>query len=258
MTQIKNDNQKKSFKKKIFLVGLFTLAAGLVSYFGFQFWKKGKDEDSQPDASPEPLKSSPVKTNAKPNPTKAKPNSAKTNSTENPIPNGGNSAPKNQTKTQAVGDIKAALIAGAIHAAILKKDFTAAFNQLKFIKSVGDYSAVSKVFLKTRTAGIPQTLVGGLLSSFKTENQKTALKKAFTAMGLKYDGKKWSLSGIPGSHLLITTQPTKVWEDPQNFVQVAPNTVLGQEVAKRGAFSLFENDRRYFLVESKSVNYYNN
>ncbi|MGZ4036870.1 MAG: hypothetical protein ACXVPQ_03525, partial [Bacteroidia bacterium] len=71
------------------------------------------------------------------------------------------------------------------------------------------------------------------------------------------DGKKWSLSGIE-KPTLITIQGTKVWKDPQHSVAVPLNMVLGKEVAKRGHFTLFENDRQYFLVESKHVKPYSN
>lgn len=261
MKATKNDQPKNSTKNKVFLVGLLTLAAGLVSYFGFQFWKKNKEENSDSEKAPEPVKQNQSTAKAKVNPVKANPSAKKVNPSKvNPqpkaAPNNAGSAPKSASTQQTQNELNAALIAGAIHAAIVKKDFTAAFNQLKSIKSVSDYSAVSKLFLKTKTAGKPQTLVSGLLASFRAENQRKALTKAFNAMGLKYDGKKWSLAGLSGADLLITTQSTKVWKDPQNFVQVPPNMVLGQEIAKRGDFSLFENEKRYFLVESKTVNYY--
>lgn len=258
MKNNQNVQPNKSSKKKVFLIGLVTLAAGLVSYFGFQFWKKNKEENGNSDQAPEPVKQSTVKPKPKTAPTKAKPTAAKASTKENPIPNSGNASSGSSKQQQTESGINVPLIAATIHAAILKKDFTAAFNQLKFIRSVHDYSVVSKEFLKKRTAGKPQTLVSGLLYTFKTESQRLALKKAFNAMGLKYDGKKWSLSGLDGGQLLITTQSTKVWQDPQNFVQVPINMVLGQEIAKRGEFSVFENEKRYFLVESKTVNYYKN
>jgi len=256
MNNSENNKTKKSLGKKIFLYGLASLAVGLVSYFGFQFWKKNKEENGDANKAPDPVKQSQTP-KPKTNPPKAKPGAAKTNpppksKTSNPSQNAASS------DKSGPGSINAILIAAAIHAGILIKNFTAVFNQLKLIKSVSDYQAVNKIFQKTRVAGKPQTLVSGLLASFKSESQKTALRKAFTAMGLKYDGKKWSLSGLEGNQLLITTEATRVWLDPKNFVQVPINMVLGEEIAKRGEFSMFENEKRYFLVESKSVNYYNN
>lgn len=255
MKNSQNDKPKKSVKKKIFLFGLVSLAAGLVSYFGFQFWKKNRQENTETEKAPDPIKQSQAPKQKTGNGSeKIKRSTPKADTKSNT----GKSAPNGSAKGQAAGSLAAAKIASDIHAAILKKDFSAAFNQLRFIRSVKDYSAVSQVFLKTPLAGKAQTLVSGLLSTFKAEAQKAALRKAFTAMGLKYDGKKWSLSGLDGGQVLITTQATQVWRDPKNFVYVPVNMVLGQEIAKRGDFSVFENEKRYFLVESKSVNYYTN
>jgi hypothetical protein len=103
--------------------------------------------------------------------------------------------------------------------------------------------------------GVRQTLVNGVLSSFKDEKQKVAIRAAFAAMGLKYDGKKWSLSGLEDK-TLVTNKATTVWKDPKTSVPVPQNMVLGKEVAERGTFKMFQNDNQLFLVESQHVNYY--
>ncbi|HPH21660.1 MAG TPA: hypothetical protein PLE32_22875, partial [Haliscomenobacter sp.] len=149
MKNVQNDKPKKSVGKKIFLFGLVSLAAGLVSYFGFQFWKKNKEENGDAKNAPDPVKQSKSAPNPNPGKQKTKPG----NSQSNPKPGTGKAAPNGSGSPQAASSINAIQIAGDIHAAILKKDFTAAFNQLKLIKSVNDYSAVSKIFLKTRAAG---------------------------------------------------------------------------------------------------------
>jgi hypothetical protein len=61
------------------------------------------------------------------------------------------------------------------------------------------------------------------------------------------------LGGIEKQNLLITTRETKVWKDPQTSVPVPINMVLGNEVTKRGQFTLFENEKQHFLVQSDHV-----
>ena len=53
----------------------------------------------------------------------------------------------------------------------------------------------------------------------------------------------------------MTTQPTKVWINATTGVDVAPRTVLGNEVSRKLDYTLFENRGKYFLVQSKSVKY---
>ncbi len=159
MKNSQNDKPKKSVKKKIFLFGLVSLAAGLVSYFGFQFWKKNRQENTETEKAPDPIKQSQApKQKTGTSSAKIKRSTPKADTKSNT----GKSAPNDSAKGQAAGSLAAAKIASDIHAAILKKDFSAAFNQLRFIRSVKDYSAVSQVFLKTPLAGKAQTLVSCL------------------------------------------------------------------------------------------------
>ncbi|MGZ4038465.1 MAG: hypothetical protein ACXVPQ_11595, partial [Bacteroidia bacterium] len=165
---------------------------------------------------------------------------------------------KEKTESSPIATpINPSLVAKGFYTAILVKNFKTAMLLLKTLKSVDDYSAVSKAFSALKVNVTHKTLVEGLVGSFTQDTQKTAIHAALTAIGLKYDGKKWSLSGIEKT-TLITTQGTKVWKDPQHSVAVPLNMVLGKEVAKRGHFTLFENDRQYFLVESQHVKPYSN
>lgn len=154
--------------------------------------------------------------------------------------------------------INAKAMATAFYGAIVAKSFTNAIKLLKLLKSPADYKAVSDAFVKVPLLGTRSTLVNGLLNHFTSASQKESIRLALAAIGLKYDGKTWSLSGIDGKPLLITTQPTSVWKDPQHSVNVPLNMVLGSEITRRGNYTLFENDKQYFLVESQHVTTYKN
>jgi len=61
---------------------------------------------------------------------------------------------------------------------------------------VTNYSLVSEKLKDYRIGGVRQTLVNALLNTFKDNTQKLKLTDAFKKIGLKYNGSKWSLSGI--------------------------------------------------------------
>jgi len=144
----------------------------------------------------------------------------------------------------------------SLYAATLKKDFNTVISLLKTLRNTEDYQAVSTAFMNYRIDGVRQTLVNGLLNVFTDEQQKQAIRLAFSNMGLKYDSNKWSLSGMEDERLLITARATKVWKNPREFVNVPVNMVLGKEITKRGNHTVFESDRQYFLVPSKDLTYY--
>lgn len=90
-----------------------------------------------------------------------------------------------------------AAIAKGIYTAITSKDFTATITLLKAIKSTTDYSLVSEQLKNNyRIGGVRQTLVNASLTTFTESSQKLKIQEAFKNMGLKYDGTKWSLSGL--------------------------------------------------------------
>jgi hypothetical protein len=141
-----------------------------------------------------------------------------------------------------------------LHEAATKKDLSKVLTLLHSLHSKDEYSAVSEKFKSYRINGVRQTLVNGLLNSFPDETQKQKIRLEFLRMGLQYDGNKWSLSGFDGLPI-ITTQPTTVWINATQGVDVPARMVLGSEVSKRQQYTLFENDGKYFLVNTKSVTY---
>lgn len=148
-------------------------------------------------------------------------------------------------------------VAKDLYAAALTKNFNKAIALLKTLRNAEDYKSVSDTFVNYRIGGVRQTLVNGMLNSFTDTKQKDTIRLAFSNMGLKYDGNKWSLSGIDDAKLLITIQPTLVWKNPRASVRVPRNMVLGKAITTRGAYTLFENENQYFLVQTQHIKEHN-
>lgn len=141
-----------------------------------------------------------------------------------------------------------------LYNAAIAKDFNKAVSLLQKMKTVDDYSKASEQFKQNRINGVRQTLVNGLLNTFTSETQKQKIKFEFLRIGLRFDGNKWSLSGIDGLPI-VTIMPTTVWVNARESVRVPARMVLGNEVSKRLDYTLFENKGKYFLVQSKNVKY---
>lgn len=316
-----NTINKKSSRKKWMFLGLGLITTGVLSFFGYKYYKENKKKSESsgsdaPDFKAEKPKTPPKKAPApkskkpslkKPAPPKPAPKpetntAAQTFPDYFPLKKGSQGERVRQLQQALIGkngagilprgatgiydsDLQAALkklslpeiidettynvlvtktkvdpalIARGLQMAIKAKSFKAAIKILKVIKSSAQYTSVNKVFSNYFINGVRQTIVNAVLSTFKDEKQKQEIRLAFAAMGLKYDGKKWSLEGLDGKPLLITTQTTKVWKDPRTSVEVPKNMVLGKQIEQRKNFTLFENDKQFFLVESRHVNYYKN
>ncbi len=148
---------------------------------------------------------------------------------------------------------KAALSSKLLTAAA-RGDFSGTMTLLRQMTTKEDYRQVSDLFSQQRLRGVKQTLVTGLLDSFASESQKQQIRYEFIRMGLKYDGSKWSLDGFDGRPL-VTIEPTNVWINATESVNVPAMMVLGAEVSRKLDYTLFENNNRYFLVATKSIKY---
>ncbi len=138
-------------------------------------------------------------------------------------------------------------------AAATKKDFNLTIQLLKRLKSKDNYKEVSGEFKNYRIGGgVRQTLVNALLNTFSKEDQKQAIRFEFLRMGLQFDGKKWSLEGFDGVSI-VTIEPTTIWVNANQAIKVPAKMVLGNEVTKRLDYTLFENNGKHFLVQTKSV-----
>ncbi len=252
--QNENNPQKpKRGRKKILLLGLGALGLGLLTFFSVQFWnKQKKTSGSQTNPAPENPSDNKAQTKA-PGSAGSKSSSSKTRQGKTSTQNNA----KQSASPKPQKPINATMLAKALHSTISKKDYSKSLLLLKAIKNTKDYSAVNKVFEKYLLNGVRQTLVTALLNTYTLELQRQMLRKSFLSMGLKYDGKKWTLSGAENSEiLLITTRPTKVYKNPNSGVKVPENMVLGRQVTKRGQHTLFETDNQLFLVESNAVKEY--
>ena len=143
-----------------------------------------------------------------------------------------------------------------LYNAAATKNYNKVITLLKQIQSVEDYSTANEVFKQYRLGNVRQTIVNGLLNSFTSTTQKEAIKFEFLRMGLQFDGNKWSLSGFDGKPV-VTTEATTVWVNATEGVKVPARMVLGNEVSRRLDYTLFENNGKYFLVNTKSVQYLN-
>lgn len=315
----------KSRKKRFILTGLAVSAAGILGYFGWQYYKKRK-EAGKGDADADFKKIQPFTTTAKTpvsyepvyTPASIPKSKPKKKSTGSPfpkmdIPFQTDPAPKSDfplkkgSKGDKVRQLQQALISkygkqimprfGAdgdfggetvaalkklnlpvtitqslfnvlvqntaadkknlpaeLHDAAGKKDLNKVLTLLHSMNSKDEYSAVSEKFKSYRINGVRQTLVNGLLNSFSDETQKQKIRLEFLRMGLQYDGNKWSLSGFDGLPI-VTTEATTVWINATQGVDVPARMVLGSEVSKKQQYTLFENDGKYFLVNTRSVTY---
>ena len=305
---------KKQQKKKIVFTTLAVSAAGILGYFGWQYFKKRKEKKvaniddilkptvATPPYQP-PAQDTPVWTTPK---IKTKPEHPSSNEDEPPKSNdgfplrrgskgsqvkalqeslmakyGNNILPRYGADGSFGAEMAAALrklkmpasisqttfnvlvqgktttktnLAQQLYQAATNEDYKTALALLKTIKSKDEYSSIGNQFKNYRINGVRQTLVNAMLNVFTEDEQKQAIRFEFIRMGLQYDGKKWSLSGLGGLPL-ITNQETTVWLNARTGVKVAGRTVLGNEISKKLDYTLFENNGKYFLVRSTATNY---
>ncbi len=143
-----------------------------------------------------------------------------------------------------------------LYNATVAKNYTKVLLLLKKMQTTQEYSAANETFKQDRINGVRQTIVNGLLNTFTDDTQKQQIKFEFLRTGLQFDGNKWGLSGFDGKSI-VTTGPTTVWVNATEGVKVPERMVLGNEVTRKLDYTLFENNGKYFLVNTKSVQYLN-
>jgi len=310
---------KKQQKKKIVLTTLAVGAAGILGYFGWQYYKKKKNEGKEdiPDASfkkktvqPDlpayidsptykPVYKPASKLKIKPKPVYNYPGTDNSESKDGfPLKRGSkgekvkalqevliakhgkqilprygadgdfgselSAALKKLKMTTAIDEstynvlvqghkVTRIPLSQQLFAAASKNDFTQTVKLLKQLKTKEDYKQTSEEFKNYRlNGGVRQTLVNGLLNTFSTDEQKQAIRFEFLRMGLQFDGNKWSLSGFDGVSI-VTIEPATVWANSTEAFKVPARMVLGNEVSKRLDYTLFENNGKHFLVQTKSI-----
>lgn len=148
-------------------------------------------------------------------------------------------------------------IASTLHLAISEDDFSAVITQLKKIKSVSSYTSVNTLFKETRIGFVRKTIVTALLDQFTSSSEKKSLNEEFYRIGLKYDGSKWSLSGLSGIiNRLVTIEPTRVWDDNGRTLNIPTATILGEYLDANDGVTEFETlDGRRLFVPTQSISY---
>lgn len=153
-------------------------------------------------------------------------------------------------------------LAEKLHEAAEDKNYSNALSYLKQLRNTSDYSKVSEKFKEYRiNGGVRKTLVTGMLDTFKTASQQDAIRAQFLRMGLKYDGDKWSLSGLAGNEhpLLVTTQPTELI-DPKHRVKVnvPAKMIIGHRLQEKNGLTLFKTleKNKKLIVKSSTVKIY--
>jgi len=149
-------------------------------------------------------------------------------------------------------------ISKLLHSGISKDNFSTVISALKKIKNVSKYSAVNTIFKKTRIGYVRKTMVTALLDKFQSTSEKKKLNEQFYRIGLKYDGSKWSLSGILGGMIdqLVTIERAKIWDASGKSLEVPSDTILGEYLDANNGVTEFETlDRRRLFVKTTSIRY---
>jgi hypothetical protein len=297
-------NMEKEKKKKIILASLGTAAAGVLGYFGFQWWKDNKASKAENQAKGNlPNTSSYLPGNNSPDSTGVKPTQRALPSGNNDFPlkkgsrgahvkalqlaliakYGSSILPKYGADSDFGNEVAAALqkegfpstidestfniitggagnssssgidakkLADALYNAVENTDLNQALSTLKQMNSVDDYKAVNTEF-ETNTIGfVKKTLVNGLLDAFTNLDDKVKIRLELTRMGLKYNGTKWSLSGLDRQSL-FTIKDTQVLEKDGRAMQVPANTILGDVVGEKNGWVYFFPLNAHVLLKVK-------
>ena len=279
-------NYKSNEGRKVVLVGLSLTALGILGYIGwskFKEYRERKREESNPENLPAsvPKIVSPIRTGF---PLKQGSSGAEVKAIQQMLIQkyGVSILPKYGADGSFGSELSAALrskglpeiidentfnmlinprtinapvIAKGLFQAILTRNFAQIIPLLQQLKSTSDYSTVSENFKQFRLGVVRQTLVNALLNTFSGD-QKEKIKTEFLRMGLKFDGSKWSLSGISFPPRVITTIPTLVWNDNETAIKVPANYLLGYQVAERNGLTVFKSIKDgEFLVKTESIKY---
>ena len=183
----------------------------------------------------------------------------------------GNEKPKTDPDEDKKDDGKpsgsnAKSISKLLHSAIQKDDVISAVNALKKIKNKDGYKLVNAEFKKTKftewnaltvVSYVSKSVVNALLEQFTSAEYKKKINAELYRIGLKYDGTKWSLSGLlAGTQRLITVQPTVVWDYKGRRLPVPRATILGTFIRAKNGITEFETlDGRILYTNTITIRY---
>ena len=135
------------------------------------------------------------------------------------------------------------------------KNLNGLLSELKRIKTTEEYKTVNELFKKVRLNGVRQTIVNAALSVFDDETSKQLIRNEFTRIGLKYNGEKWSLSGMSNKQL-ITVYPTTIRNAKGDSIEIPEQTILGVELSDSAGITAFSTiDNQTLYVPSKHVSH---
>lgn len=174
-------------------------------------------------------------------------------------------SPKSETKKTAKYKPKfvpSSSIAKRLHQSIEKDNIFDAIAALKQIKDKSKYNSVNEEFKKEKNwtfsdGYVSRTVVNALLDQFGSSEYKKKINNELYRIGLKFDGSKWSLSGlIAGTNQLITIQPAQVWDAKGNRMSVPRSTILGTFIQARNGITEFETlDGRILYANTIQLKY---
>lgn len=149
--------------------------------------------------------------------------------------------------------------ANKIRLTLLAKNFTALIAIIKTIRNVSDYTVVNTEFKKfTPYPFDPVPLVRAAIGTFTEADKKDQMRLQFLRIGLKFDGKAWSLSGTDDK-LIITTHPTEIIDFKHNVkVKVPKEMILGYFLREKQGFTLFRSieANKKLVVKSNTIKFY--
>jgi hypothetical protein len=143
--------------------------------------------------------------------------------------------------------------------AVDSKSYQGILDTVKTIRNLSDYKAVNEEY-KNLTAWFiePVPVVIAAIAPFLNTEQRDKMRLEFKRIGLKFDGSKWSLSGLNGygEPLLITIRETVLY-DPKNKVKVKipQNVVIGYKIKEKKGYTLLRmlEKNRKLIVKSSTV-----
>ena len=142
-----------------------------------------------------------------------------------------------------------------LHNYIFNRKIEPVLTNLKKMRNTDDYNAVNDNFMQMIFEGARNTLVTALMKKF-TGGNKQKIQVQLLRMGLKFDGEKWSLSGVETPKKVVTVEPSQIWKNSKTYLVVPANIFLGFEIDNRNGYSLFESTHKQkFLIKNTSIKY---
>ncbi|MBL4862074.1 MAG: hypothetical protein JKY09_03535 [Crocinitomicaceae bacterium] len=155
-------------------------------------------------------------------------------------------------------NFNASKIADHLHTAIEVHDFDKVRRVFGYIHTVKGYKSVNYYFKNKRINGVRKTLVNALLSEFTSNWGKKILNGHFHRIGLKFDGTKWSLSGL--NQVLYdqikAVRQTIVWNLQGQIIKIPKDTILGEFIGAKDGVTKFRTlDDKILFTNTKSIRY---